>query len=97
MTSAAGVRYVIRKLRLSRFQQCTVRRLPSRKSSSTLQSQANVQYQFVAHKIAIWYYTPMAGARRGAGARGARDGRRAAYRGREGDGGSRGRGLLNPC
>ena len=42
MTSAAGVRYGVGMLRLSRFQQCAVRRLPSRKSSSILQFQTNV-------------------------------------------------------
>ena len=44
MTSAAGVRYGVGKLRLSRFQKCAVRRLPSRKSSSILQLKTNVQY-----------------------------------------------------
>ena len=44
MTSAAGVRYGVGMLRLSHFQQCAVRRLPSRKFPSTLQFQANHQY-----------------------------------------------------
>ena len=44
MTSAAGVRYGVGMLRLSLFQQCAVRRLPSRKFSSTLQFQTNIQY-----------------------------------------------------
>ena len=44
MTSAAGVRYGVGKLRLSRFQKCAVRRLPNRKSSSILQLKTNVQY-----------------------------------------------------
>ena len=45
MTSAAGVRYGVGMLRLSHFQQCAVRRLPSRKFPSTLQFQANHQYR----------------------------------------------------
>ena len=44
MTSGAGVRYGVGMLRLSDFQQCAVRRLPSRKSSSTLQTHTNEQY-----------------------------------------------------
>ena len=54
MTSAAGVRYVIGKLRLSRFQQGTVRRLPSRKSSSILQSHTNVQYRTPQRPVLVW-------------------------------------------
>ena len=51
MTSAAGVRYGVGKLRLSRFQKCAVRRLPSRKSSSILQLKTNVQYSRKAGAI----------------------------------------------
>ena len=61
MTSAAGVRYVIGKLRLSRFQQCTVlfivRWVLSRKSSPILKEKANVQYvgEGAIHTVTISY------------------------------------------
>ena len=53
MTSAAGVRYGVGKLRLSRFQKCAVRRLPSRKSSSILQLKTNVQYNTTVERRSL--------------------------------------------
>ena len=53
MTSAAGVRYGVGKLRLSRFQKCAVRRLPSRKFSSILQFQANIRYCTVRRRTRV--------------------------------------------
>ena len=53
MTSAAGVRYGVGMLRLSHFQQCAVRRLPSRKSSSTPQFHPNPRYA-VPYSVDLW-------------------------------------------
>ena len=44
MISAAGVRYIVGILRVSRFQQCTVRVLQTRKIPAMCQPKANVQY-----------------------------------------------------
>ena len=44
MISAAGVRYIVAILKISRFQQCTVRVLQTRKNPAMCQPKPNVQY-----------------------------------------------------